>query len=40
MDMVFPFVATFIDRATSFSASLRLTEVHTIYLDLLNALLI
>lgn len=39
IDILFPFLALSINWATGFSASLRLTEVHTMYLQLVNALL-
>lgn len=39
MDMTFPFLAAYIDKATVYRASLRLTEVHTIYSELVISLL-
>lgn len=37
VDMMFSFVAAFIEKETGYSASPWLTEFHTIYLDVVNA---
>lgn len=34
MDIVFTFFATFIDRVTGYTDEVRITAIHTTYLDL------